>query len=407
MIYKIGGLSLNVNKLLDKAYNLSILLLVSSFWTFLDKQIFLNISQIIFLGIASIKFFKRRKIEKWSVKYIIWGILWMSFCFFSVFWSVNPQATFQYSMSILQVIMVGILLDLTLEDEKQTCYIEKIIILASILLVIRLVLVTPNNAWGQERLGMELGMHVNNVALNLVISLLFALKYATYYKKKKYWIPIIIFYIFIFMTASKKAIIISVFALIFILPMSKKGFIKKIKYLIIMTIMTLVIFSIITKIPLIFDLAYKRMEGLIALFSGIGTVDSSTIERQYLMNTAFSIFYKNPIIGVGLDGFRYSNNLGLYAHSNFMEILADCGIIGIVLYYSLHISIIYKVIKSRKINKSSGITIIIICCILIIDIASVSYYSEAVQFLLVLIYILSFKPIILKNSNCEEVLNEK
>ena len=83
-------------------------------------------------------------------------------------------------------------------------------------------------------------------------------------------------------------------------------------------------------------------------FSQLEEDTGGTDIRKTLYNEAYEVFQRNPVIGVGLNNFQEYSYSGLYAHSNYMELLADTGIIGFVLFYALYVMVW---IYSSKLNS--------------------------------------------------------
>lgn len=83
-------------------------------------------------------------------------------------------------------------------------------------------------------------------------------------------------------------------------------------------------------------------------FSQLEDNTGGTDIRKSLYAEAFEVFKSSPVVGVGLNNFREYSYSGLYAHSNYMELLADTGIIGFVLFFTLYLRIW---LNSNKLNK--------------------------------------------------------
>lgn len=64
--------------------------------------------------------------------------------------------------------------------------------------------------------------------------------------------------------------------------------------------------------------------------------DESAIVREIMYQEAWECFQESPIMGIGLDQFRYHSITGKYAHSNYAEVLADTGLIGFLLFFSIY-----------------------------------------------------------------------
>lgn len=101
-------------------------------------------------------------------------------------------------------------------------------------------------------------------------------------------------------------------------------------------------------------LAYYAVLGLLGLIAG-GYIFSLLVDtpvfqrfmklednssaadiRGTLYREAFEVFKNHPFFGVGLDNFRLYSSSGLYAHSNYMELLADNGILGFALFHIMY-----------------------------------------------------------------------
>lgn len=80
---------------------------------------------------------------------------------------------------------------------------------------------------------------------------------------------------------------------------------------------------------------------------------NSSIEREKVQRAAVELFESSPVFGVGFDQVRVY--VGVYAHSNPIELLADTGIIGILLYYIPFITIYYRLIRKLIEQKKNNI----------------------------------------------------
>ena len=97
---------------------------------------------------------------------------------------------------------------------------------------------------------------------------------------------------------------------------------------------------------------------------------------------------KNPIIGVGIDSFKYYNSFQFsWAECNYLELMADLGLVGIVVYYTPHIYII-KTMKIIKRNKESVslMMVVLFLVLLFIDLTMVSYNETHLQLYLSILF---------------------
>lgn len=88
-------------------------------------------------------------------------------------------------------------------------------------------------------------------------------------------------------------------------------------------------------------------------FQTAGT-DKETVGRFIMWNYAFGLFKQKPLFGTGWWGFRYSGITNVRAdaltgcHNVYIEILANCGVVGFVIFIIALISAIYITLRSIK-----------------------------------------------------------
>ena len=107
-------------------------------------------------------------------------------------------------------------------------------------------------------------------------------------------------------------------------------------------------------------------------------------------------FKEKPKLGYGIDSYKMLLGTketsfgitGAYAHNNYIELIVDVGILGLVVYYYIYI---YMIIKSFKYIKSRNLLLILMLGILIAcmvnEYGQVTYYYKFYQLVLLLIYI--------------------
>ena len=76
---------------------------------------------------------------------------------------------------------------------------------------------------------------------------------------------------------------------------------------------------------------------------------------ETLFHNALNSFYKNPILGSGVQTYRYecpkySNTCSTHPHNYILELLSDVGIVGCLSFLIFFIGIIYKKFKEIKEN---------------------------------------------------------
>ncbi|MHC1765392.1 MAG: O-antigen ligase family protein [Verrucomicrobiia bacterium] len=88
---------------------------------------------------------------------------------------------------------------------------------------------------------------------------------------------------------------------------------------------------------------------------------------------------ESPFFGLGLDQFR--SRYGAYAHSEYIEITANGGLLGAGLYFSVFAFTVRRLVRVRRTTLhrqvwySAGVCIAVICTYAVLSIALVSYSS--------------------------------
>lgn len=123
-----------------------------------------------------------------------------------------------------------------------------------------------------------------------------------------------------------------------------------------------------------------RIESLFDFFGGNDDADGSLKTRVLMLHNATEMFFEKPILGHGLNAFAYVTDFGTYAHNNYMDMLANVGMVGTALYYIPLILYFAKAYRCWK-NKYEGsiFPLAVIGIYLLNDIAVVSYYSIGSQ----------------------------
>lgn len=179
-----------------------------------------------------------------------------------------------------------------------------------------------------------------------------------------------------------------------IVKMDFNNFRRTLKSIILMVLLTVVILSTFVYVSqtLYFD---RVTDFIVSVTHGkmgkASLIGESTRNRYLFYVYGFDIAVNHPALGVGLDNFRVainkypefnSFNLGAYAHSNYIELMADTGFIGFVLYMGIYIVLGMRLLRLRKQPLEAEeqqlyhALIAIYCFILAADFSMVSYYDK-------------------------------
>ena len=337
-------------------------------------------SQLLAAGCTIIS---RRFKEIHNSLYFLW---WIVFCIFSLFTAMyTPTTSTVISMmiSIIQVAVIGCTLVSYLSDFYCVEWTIKSILVSGVVLCLRLLITVPRSAWGTDRVGNYIGYGNDPAAIVLCFAALFLFTGYMLFNKKTYIPFAIIFCVISIFTGSRKGVIIVAVGLIVMMVLSKNSISNRIWTLCVVGALVLAFYIAIMNIPILYGILGSRLEALFYTLSQghrNTTWNNSSEERILHMKYAFNFFKQNPIIGLGLDGYRSVCPIRYtYSHCNYTELLADMGIVGFLLYYSFPVFLLNKIIPSIKADRRIAYTAGILLAFGACDIALVSYMDETIH----------------------------
>tara|TARA_B100000767_G_C19545035_1_gene442455 strand:+ start:85 stop:570 length:486 start_codon:yes stop_codon:yes gene_type:complete len=137
-----------------------------------------------------------------------------------------------------------------------------------------------------------------------------------------------------------------------------------------------------------FDIAYlsdrfiERIMAFVDTLTGNSVIDGSTSARIELVDMAINLWLERPILGYGVGGFQQMH--GAYAHNNWVDILANHGLIGFIIYYSIYIRYLIR-FKRYNSNSDFGYLFLVFLLTLIISEFAIVTYTSKTLMLFILI----------------------
>jgi len=95
----------------------------------------------------------------------------------------------------------------------------------------------------------------------------------------------------------------------------------------------------------------------------VGGVELDTVKRKELWDKAQWYFKQEPLFGIGFDTFRHKE--GMITHSMFLKILAEQGLVGMVIFLAFTGAVLqqsYKLFKHSKSKLGEGIGLGFLTC---------------------------------------------
>ena len=139
----------------------------------------------------------------------------------------------------------------------------------------------------------------------------------------------------------------------------------------------------------------ERLITAIHWMQGKYVSEGSINHRSSLYGSALELWLERPVFGHGVQGFAKKNFLGVYSHSNVLEILANHGLLGFICFYSIHVGILWRTIvgfRRRYIVPSVFIWIVAtLLSFTTFEIFAVMYYQKTFMCLLALLLAISYR----------------
>ena len=199
-------------------------------------------------------------------------------------------------------------------------------------------------------------------------------------------------------TQSRKALLLMVIGCVILVVMknyNRTNFVQSIFRIVGVLVALGVLMFAISQID-VFSGVQERLSQLFSVFTGVGELDSGSVNRRLMVQLGLLVWKEHPIFGVGLNCTRIivNQNMGFdaYMHNNFIEILCATGVVGFLLYYGMYVYVFSQLLKYREYDRRYfifGVMWLIVS--LVMDIGMVSYYGKTqcfylfVQFLNVLL----------------------
>lgn len=360
----------------------------------------------IWWGITFLLFFSYLFSEKLKLKiklthYKLWVFIFMIVCFFSFFIASDKVNALNQLKTMIIFNLVFIILEEKISSRNS---IEKILYFFIFGITITLVYLLFNFDLNQFQLAQtghgETGVwNGNDVALKaavIVPLLLYFLKKEESKIKKSILIGIFLLCIkIILMTGSRKGLIMLMIGISGVITLKNPK--KILRNGIIGIILIIIGFLAIMNISELYELVGWRIEGMVAMISGVGEMDSSSLLRKTYIDLGKKVFWDSPILGHGIANFALINfqNTGhyTYSHNNFIEILVGLGVIGFISYYWIYFYLIKEYIRQLIERKNIFLTNVLFINFILYFIMQYGFvsYFDFIQGLLILFLYFSLK----------------
>lgn len=377
------------------------LLLIVGFTAFCNYKYILYAVQVPFYFITLIWMARNNK-KILTSRYFVWYGLFAVWCTLSLLWAQSLPYAGKSVISIWQTVIYCTGVTFFINKEEKIDFALKCFYFASIVLIICLMAETSrsemndilhgvyNASSSKGRLGYSVGLFPNALGEICVTFSIIAYYFYSISKAKKHLLMIAVYIVIIFLTKSRASLLFLVFGIFLYSYFNAKRARKPI-VLACVGITFLAAMYLVLNVPFLYNIVGFRMAGLLGL-SGSGSyiADASTLGRLKLLRNGYKVFVSSPFLGVGINNcglvshLKYGYYTVVYAHNNYIELLADVGIVGAFLYYGLLYKSsfrAYKIMNKLRETEKRRIALLLTLLIyrLIADFFGVSYVEDFIQ----------------------------
>lgn len=338
---------------------------------------------IIIFGIIKILQFARVRIEA----YTKWSFFLTILAFLSIIWALSPtQAKAGATTILLNFLCIfSILQLLTVEDDwKKTVY--PCLIWLPVVRFITLIFTYGTGVF----LGLRTVQYENYNSVGLFAAFGFVIAYYlgknnTSNNKWSYYLSMILNFIVVALTMSRKSILYIIIPLVFFYIFNSKNMLKSIRNVLVVTLTIALIYYLVMHVDVLYQYIGSGFESLFSFFK-YRTGDESAAGRVARINVGYRWFMDSPIYGNGAMNYYYLfsriDNTGLWvADNNFIEILVSYGLVGFILYYFQYLrTFATSFYHFKSLTKEQIVWLGILIAQLVCDYGSSSYIYLHIQF---------------------------
>lgn len=316
----------------------------------------------------------------------IWQIMFLAYALLTCLYT--PTGSNPYSIVKRMIVNIITIFSIysTLKTSDDILFVLNCSIIALVVNTIYIYATFGADSLGSERLGLTVeNWNSNSIGLMMSYGVSYTFLMIVCRKNKlfvnfAYAVLMVLFLYMSLLSGSKKAIFVIIATVsIYILINKPNRFILNLLFILLILYAA---YSLVMHNSIIYNVLGKRIELMFNAYTGTAKTDESTLLRRKFIEIGLRIFKTSPLFGNGLNSFSTFNQLGVYSHNNFVEILCNFGIFGFVLYYFVYVKTAYLMWKARK---NSSITRFLLS-MLIVDVichyGMVTYYNFSSIFIL-------------------------
>ena len=378
---------------------------------FNNGTVFMKMMKLLFVGVSVCIIIKRGHIN-WN-RYLTWLLFFVLFCDLSFFWAQSKEYAVSGMMTVSLNSLCLLCMSQFLDDKDSSVHtLYKCVAVAPIL---RFAVLMCNYGFSVFQGLRIIGADHNGTGMIAGLGVTFSLVLWTKFRRSNKYLALSIINTFIVLfTMSRKALLYLAFPLLIYYVLSGRHPIKRLAKIISVPILIGIGYLMIMKIPFLYNKVGAGIEMMLSFFMN-GYGDASAAGRNTRIVQGLNWFNKKPILGYGILNYNYLFKRFdplidmVIADNNYIDIAVNLGIVGLLIYFSLHVYTLAKSIKNLHKNNELCFLCSILITLLIRDYGSSSYIYLNSQFYLMFVVVriltilnCSADKRILLRKNCNE-----
>lgn len=223
---------------------------------------------------------------KSSTKYVIWYVIFTGFCALSGSWAIHENNIYVKALFkdiMIPLIFIILAMEMYLRNTQSSVRFFNCIIAAEMITLLRAMIYTP---WAKlfgtmdtRLFGTNLGINYNDITTQIALVFLMV-SYLFYFESKKYRPVLLVLILFLIISGSRKALIVSVMGMIlFYLINIGENKILLFKRLLIILLVGIIASLIVFRIPIMYEFVGQKIANV---FSTMGqkSTEMSTVDRK-------------------------------------------------------------------------------------------------------------------------------
>ncbi|NLI20046.1 MAG: O-antigen ligase family protein [Clostridiales bacterium] len=344
----------------------------------------------------------KTRVLKHELFLLVWLGAFVGLAYLSQNWAYGIKEDSNTLLTLFRILIIGIAMFLYVDSYPRAVAVMKALIFAVLIMSMVALVTTPLSQYGQageEGFAVLIGQQRNTFGAAVTPLTLVCLVFAR--QERLRWGKVLsAFFLFALVCSGSRGAMLQYVIIVLLYVLFQPNMKKRAQYIAGGVLLTLLALLLLQNIPFLYDTVLVRFQNLILTLTGENqAADKSSLGRSLYQVLAAKMFLDRPWLGYGVDGFycmlrdvRYVNGVfmrAVYSHSNFSEISADFGIVGLAVWY-LPIGIVWlNAFRRRKQSQMMNMVFVLLTSMLILDYARIpwsTHISMYFYFCLLLLY---------------------